>query len=220
MTKLLPKAAIVVLATDVLRRARRLLVGPTRNDLGSWPGLFEDAQDWHSRGRSDDVYRENCGLLLQPHLILHLRILGFSDSGVFFRQWRRRMNTGAGNALCALFFLNHEEHEHETYGYRFSNGLRSDKHLRTCTSRWWCRRRGARSRWRDHWRRESAPQAISPSRKCAPAPFLSQTKRAVASWAFSGGFPTHGDDIPLRARPRQLVMREATEPRRSAPISG
>jgi hypothetical protein len=57
-------------------------------------------------------------------------------------------------------------------------------------------------------------------RKCAPAPFLSQTKRAVASWAFSEGFPTHGDDIPLRARPRQLVMREATEPRRSAPISG
>lgn len=127
----------------------------------------------------------------------------------FFRQWRRRMNTGAGTTVCSLLKPRGTDsrkfHVH-TFALAQAGG--------------WCRRRSGRSRWRDHWRRESAPQAISPSRKCAPAPFLSQTKRAVASWAFSGGFPTHGDDIPLRARPRQLVMREATEPRRSAPISG
>src|ERR1700676_4580337 len=35
-------------------------------------------------------------------LVLNLRILGFSDSGEFFRQWRRRMNTGAGTAVCSL----------------------------------------------------------------------------------------------------------------------
>src|ERR1700692_184366 len=45
---------------------------------------------------------EHCGLLLQSHLILHLRILGFSDSGKFFTTVEKANEHWSRYCGCSL----------------------------------------------------------------------------------------------------------------------